>query len=329
LSAAVNESVKRVRDKFAGRRVYVAGHTGMAGSALVRALEPVSAELVVRSSTELDLRNQAATNEFFQAERPEIVLFAAGRVGGIQANVNAPAEFMYDNLAMAANAIHSAYESACERFVYLGSTCVYPRLAEQPMRESALLTSELESTNEGYAIAKIAGLKLCQMYRRQYGVLFHSVMPTNMYGPGDNYHPSRSHVLASLLRRFHDAKEERNPTVTIWGTGRPLREFLHVDDLASAVLHVAALNNPPDVINIGSGDEVSIWDLARMIADVVGFTGDILTDATHPDGTPRKLADSSLLRSTGWRPQIPLRQGLERTYQTFLEEREFGLMRSK
>ena len=234
----------------------------------MRALEPLDVELVVRSSGELDLRNQAATNEFFRTERPEIVLFAAGKVGGIQANVNSPAEFMYDNLVMAANAIHAAYEAGCERFVYLGSTCVYPRMAEQPMPESALLTGELESTNEGYAVAKIAGLKLCQMYRRQYGVLFHSLMPTNMYGPGDNYHPDHSHVLAGLLRRFHEAKVEGKPAVTIWGTGSPLREFLHVDDMASAVLHVAALDNPPDWVNVGSGEEVSILELARMIAEV-------------------------------------------------------------
>jgi GDP-L-fucose synthase len=327
LSAAVNESLKQVRDKFAGRRVYVAGHTGMAGSALLRALEPVSAELVVRTSAELDLRNQAATNEFFHAERPEIVLFAAGRVGGIQANVNSPAEFMYDNLAMAANAIHSAYEAGCARFVYLGSTCVYPRMAEQPMRESALLTGELERTNEGYAVAKIAGLKLCQMYRRQYGVLFHSLMPTNMYGPGDNYHPEHSHVLAGLLRRIHEAKVEGKPEVTIWGTGSPLREFLHVDDMASAVLHVASLDEPPDWVNVGSGEEVSILDLAKMIAGVVGFAGEIRTDTTRADGTPRKLTDRSLLQSTGWRPTISLRSGLEQTVQIFLKEHANGLLR--
>jgi GDP-L-fucose synthase len=299
----------------------------MAGSALVRSLEPVGAELVVRTSGELDLRKQAATNEFFQAERPEVVLFAAGRVGGIGANVSAPAEFMYDNLVMAANAIHAAYEAGCERFVYLGSTCVYPRMAEQPMRESALLTSELESTNEGYAIAKIAGLKLCQKYRQQYGVLFHSLMPTNMYGPGDNYHPDHSHVLGGMLRRFHEAKVEGKPSATIWGTGRPLREFLHVDDMASAVLHVATLDNPPDWVNVGSGEEVSILELAQMIAEVVGFTGEIKTDTSRPDGTPRKLTELSLLRSTGWQPQISLSEGLKRTYQTFLEEHGNGLMR--
>lgn len=323
----IDESLDRVRAKFAGRRVYVAGHKGMAGSALLRALAPLDVELVVRSSGELDLRNQAATSEFFHAKRPEIVLFAAGRVGGIQVNVSAPAEFMYDNLVMAANAIHAAYKAGCERFVFLGSTCIYPRMADQPMRESALLTGELEPTNEGYALAKIAGLKLCQTYRRQYGVLFHSLMPTNMYGPGDNYHPDHSHVLAGLLRRFHEAKVEGMPAVTIWGTGRPLREFVHVDDMAWAVLHVASLDNPPDWVNVGSGEEVSILELARMVADVVGFTGEIQTDSTRPDGIPRKLADSAHLRATGWRPRVSLHEGLRQTYEMFLRDRELGLVR--
>ena len=324
-----DETLERARARFAGRRVYVAGHKGMVGAALVRALQPLNAALILRSSLELDLRNQAATNEFFQTERPEIVLFAAGKVGGIQANASAPAEFLYDNLVMAANAIHAAYEVGCARFVFLGSTCIYPRMAPQPMAESALLSGELEPTNEGYALAKIAGLKLCQLYRRQFGVLFHSVMPTNMYGPGDNYHPDHSHALASLLRRFHEAKEEGKKTVTIWGTGSPLREFLHVEDLASAVLHVAALDDPPDWVNVGSGEEVSILELARMIAEVVGFTGQISTDPTQPDGAPRKLTDFSLLRSTGWQPKIALPEGLKQTYRTFLHECDYGLMRSR
>jgi GDP-L-fucose synthase len=293
----------------------------MVGTALMRALQPLKANLLVRASSELDLRNQSAVHAFFQCERPEVVLFAAARVGGIQANVNAPVEFLYDNLIMAANSIHAAYEAGCERFVFLGSTCVYPRMAPQPMTESSLLTGELEPTNEGYSLAKIAGLKLCQMVRRQYGALFHSVMPTNLYGPGDNYHPEHSHVLAGLLRRFHEAKEEGKPAVTIWGTGRPLREFLHVDDLASAVLHISALDNPPDWVNVGSGEEVSILELARQIADVVGFSGEIHMDPTRPDGIPRKLADSSLLRSTGWRPRITLDDGLRQSYESFLRER--------
>jgi len=309
--------------------VYVAGNRGMVGSALVRALAPWGVELITRSSAELDLRDQAATHKFFAVERPEIVLFAAGRVGGIQANASAPAAFLYDNLMMASNAIHAAYKCACKRFVFLGSTCIYPRLAPQPMVESSLLTSELEPTNEGYALAKIVGLKLCQMYRRQYGALFHSVMPTNLYGPGDNYHPDHAHVLPSLIRRFDEAQKAGHASVTIWGTGRPLREFLHVDDLADAVLHLATLDDPPDWVNAGSGEEVSILELAHLIAEVVRFKGEIRTDPSRPDGTPRKLADSTLLRSTGWRPSIALRYGLEQTYQAFLKENECGLIRAR
>ena len=324
-----SQSADQARRQFRGRRVYVAGHRGMVGAALVRALEPLGVELITRTSLELDLRNQAATDEFFRSERPEIVLFAAAKVGGIQANASAPAEFLYDNLAMATHAIHAAYERGTQRFVFLGSTCIYPRLAPQPMPESALLTGELEPTNEGYALAKIVGLKLCQMYRRQYGVLFHSLMPTNLYGPGDNYHPDHAHVLPSLIRRFHEAKEEGKPSVTIWGSGRPLRELLHVDDLAAATLHVAALADPPDWVNVGSGEEKSILELAQMIAEVVGFTGEILTDPSRPDGTPRKLADASRLRATGWEPRISLRDGIARTYADFVRERERGLLRLK
>jgi GDP-L-fucose synthase len=317
-----------VRRAILGRRVYVAGHRGMVGAALVRALEPVGAELIARSSSELDLRDQAATHEFFRAERPEIVLFAAARVGGIQANIAAPAEFLYDNLAMATHAIQAAYKAGCQRFVFLGSTCVFPRMAPQPMAETELLTGELEPTNEGYALAKIAGLKMCQFYRRQYGVLFHSLMPSNLYGPGDNYHPQRAHVVASLIRKFHEAKESGQAAVEIWGTGRAMREFLHVDDAASATLHAATLDDPPDWMNVGASEEVSILELAKMVADVVGFTGEIRTDPSKPDGTPRKAADSSLLRSTGWAPRITLNDGLRHTYEAFLREREQGVLRS-
>jgi GDP-L-fucose synthase len=317
-----------MKSAFQGRRVFVAGHRGMVGSALVRALMPLGAELVTRSSAELDLRDQAATRAFFQAERPQVVLFAAAKVGGIQANIAAPAEFLYDNIAMAASAIHAAYESSCERFVYLGSTCVYPRLASQPMVESSLLTGPLEPTNEGYALAKIAGLKLCQTYRQQYGVLFHSLMPSNLYGPGDNYHPERAHVVASLIRRFHEAKERGDDSVTIWGTGRAMREFLHVDDAAAATLHAASLAGPPDWMNVGASEEVSILELARMIAEVVGFAGQLRTDPSKPDGTPRKAADSSLLRSTGWQPRISLGEGLRQTYHTFLHDLQRGTLRS-
>jgi GDP-L-fucose synthase len=316
-------------NRFKNRRVYVAGHGGMVGTALTRALAPLNVQLVRRSSAELDLRNQQATNEFFREERPEIVIFAAARVGGIQANSANPADFLYDNLMMAANAIQAAYEWGTSRFLYLGSTCIYPRLAPQPIPESALLTGELEPTNEGYALAKIAGLKLCQFYRRQHGVLFHSLMPTNLYGPGDNYHADHSHVLPALIRRFHEAMAAGQQSVTIWGTGKALREFLHVDDLAAAVLHMATLDNPPDWINVGSGEEVSIQQLAELIAEVVGFTGEIATDTSRPDGAPRKLADISLLVSTGWRARISLREGLARTYDDFLSQTGAGLLRCK
>jgi GDP-L-fucose synthase len=327
---ANQEHAEALRQRFHGRQVFVAGHQGMVGSALLRALAPLGAVAVTRGSQELDLRNQMATAEFFRAERPEIVLFAAARVGGIQANVGAPAEFLYDNLAMTTNAIQAAYECGTERFVFVGSMCVYPRLAPQPIAESALLTGPLEPTNEGYALAKITGLKLCQYYRQQYGVLFHSLMPTNLYGPGDSYQPERAHVLPALLRRFHDAMVEGQPSVVIWGTGQARREFLHVDDLAAAVLHLAALADPPDYINVGSGEEVSILELARMIAEVVGYTGEIATDPTRLDGMPRRLADSSLVRSTGWQPRIGLRDGIARTYRAMLDEwsREIGLARA-
>ncbi|MEX0643462.1 MAG: GDP-L-fucose synthase [Pirellulales bacterium] len=325
----LKDEFEKLVARFRGRRVYIAGHRGMVGAALVRAMEPLDAQLIKRTSAELDLRNQAATAAFFASERPEIVLFAAAKVGGIQANATAPAEFLYDNLAMATHAIQSAYEFGTERFVFLGSTCIYPRLAPQPMPESALMTSELEPTNEGYALAKIVGLKLCQMYRRQYGVLFHSLMPTNLYGPGDNYHPDHAHVLPALIRRIHQTQEEGQPTVTIWGSGRPLRELLHVDDLAAATLHVAALEDPPDWLNVGSGDELSILELAKMVADIAGYQGEIVVDSSRPDGTPRKLADASRLRATGWQPKIPLREGIERTYQDFVRERERGLLRVK
>jgi GDP-L-fucose synthase len=318
----------QVRRALGGRRVYVAGHRGMVGSALVRALASLEVELISRSSSELDLRDQAATDEFFRQVRPQIVLFAAARVGGIQANIDAPAEFLYDNLAMAANAIQAAHRCGCERFVFLGSMCVYPRLAPQPMAESALLTGALEPTNEGYALAKIAGLKMCQYYRQQYGVLFHSLMPSNLYGPGDNYQARRAHVVASLIRRFHEAKEASLREVVIWGTGRAVREFVHVDDAAAATLHVAAMDDPPDWVNVGGGEEVSILELARMVAEATGFRGEIHTDPDKPDGMPRKAADAALLRSTGWQPRITLRDGLRQTYQAYLREREAGLLRT-
>jgi len=291
----------------------------MVGSAVVRHLQNQGhVDILTASRAELDLCRQDQTEAFFSAEKPEVVIFAAARVGGILANSTRPADFLYENLAMASNAIHAAYRSGTNRFLFLGSTCIYPRNAPQPIQESALLTSELEMTNEAYAVAKIAGLKMCQHYRSQHGVIYHSIMPTNLYGPGDNYHSQHSHVLPALIRRFHEAKAAGDPVVSIWGTGTPLREFLHVDDLASGILHVLSLSDPPDVVNIGSGEEVSILQLAKMVADVVGYQGEITTDPTKPDGTPRKLADSSMLRSSGWRPGIALLDGIASAYSDFL-----------
>lgn len=310
-------------------RIYVAGHRGMVGAAVVRNLQAGGFQnLLLKTRSELDLTCQADVHRFFEAERPDVVVFAAAKVGGIHANNSYPAEFIYQNLMMATNAIHAAWQAGTSRFLFLGSTCIYPRLAPQPIAESSLLTSELEPTNEAYAIAKIAGLKLCQFYRRQYGVTFHSAMPTNLYGPGDNYHPENSHVLPALIRRFHEAKESSAPSVTIWGTGKPLREFLHVDDLAAGVRHLLEIDDPPDLLNIGSGQEVSILQLAQQVAATVGYTGEIKADPTRPDGTPRKLSDISGIKATGWQPSIPLQDGLKSAYQSFLAELESGHVRS-
>ena len=301
----------------------------MVGSALVRKLEGLGCrQIVVRSSNELDLKDQAATHEFFRLEKPEVVLFAAAKVGGIHANDTYPAEFMYDNLAMAANAIEGARQSGVERFLFLGSTCIYPRMAPQPIPEDSLLASPLEPTNEAYALAKIAGLKLCQYYRRQYGLLYHSAMPTNLYGPGDNYHPENSHVLPGLLRRFHEACQGGQEEVTIWGTGKPLREFLHVDDLADACCFLASHPDPPDWVNVGSGEETSIQGLAESIAQTVGFQGAIRNDLSKPDGTPRKLCDTAVIQSLGWKARVDLAAGLDSTYRDFLAETENQLLRS-
>ena len=302
------------------QRIYIAGHRGMVGSALVRELQRNGFQnLVFRSRKDLNLTDQSHVNQFFASERPDIVVFAAAKVGGIHANNTYPAEFIYDNLMMASNAIHAAHQYGTSRFLFLGSTCIYPRMAPQPIAETSLLTSELEPTNEAYAIAKIAGLKLCQFYRRQYGKLFHSAMPTNLYGPGDNYHPENSHVLPALIRRFHEAKLANADSVTIWGTGFPMREFLHVEDLAAGICHLLTLDDPPDLVNIGSGQEISILNLARLVAQTVGFSGAIETDPTKPDGTPRKLSDISRIVSTGWSPKIELSEGLKSAYAAFLE----------
>ncbi len=304
------------------KKIYVAGHRGMVGSALVRALANEACQIVTRTRTELDLKEQSSVRDFYKTEHPDVVIFAAAKVGGIHANNTYPAEFIYDNLAMAANAIHEAYKSGVGQFLFLGSTCIYPREAPQPMPESCLLTGPLESTNEAYAIAKIAGLKLCQHYRTQYGVKFHSAMPTNLYGPGDNYHPENSHVMPALIRRFHEAKLAGDPDVTIWGTGKPRREFLHVDDLAQGLLHLLKLDEPPNLANVGTGSDVTILELAQMVAATVGYQGEIKHDLSKPDGTPVKRTDISLIESTGWSPKIGLADGLKMTYECFLNELE-------
>ncbi len=309
--------------------IFVAGHRGMVGSAVVRLLRSRGYErLVVADRSQLDLTCQNSADQFFARHRPDVVVFAAAKVGGIHANNTYPADFIYQNLMMAANSVHAAYKAQTKRFLFLGSTCIYPRLAPQPIRETALLTSELEPTNEAYALAKIAGLKLCQFYRRQYGVLFHSAMPTNLYGPGDNYHPENSHVLPALIRRFHEARENGLPSVRIWGTGTPLREFLHVDDLAGGILHLLKTEDPPDLVNIGSGQEVSILELAGLVSRVVGYEGTIETDPSKPDGTPRKLSDIGLIRSLGWSPQISLADGLRSAYAEFLKEVQHQTLRA-
>ncbi|MBM3856640.1 MAG: GDP-L-fucose synthase [Verrucomicrobia bacterium] len=300
-------------------KIYIAGHRGMVGSALVRALQAHGFQnLIFKTHRELDLCEQGAVRNFFEKEKPDIVIVAAARVGGIHANATYPAEFIHENLASAHNVIHEAYRHGVKRLLFLGSSCIYPREAPQPMKEECLLTSPLESTNEAYAIAKIAALKLCQFYRQQYAVLFHSAMPTNLYGPGDNYHPENSHVLPALLRRFHEAVEAKAPSVTLWGTGKSRREFLHVDDLASALLTVLEMENPPDWINAGSGSDVTIRELAELIAKITGFQGELIWDTTRPDGTPRKLMDSGKLLATGWRPQFDLESGIKHAYQDFL-----------
>ena len=310
-------------------KIYVAGHKGMVGGTIVRHLVSLGYEnIITRERSELDLGNQAETRSFFADSKPDIVIMAAAKVGGIHANNTYPATFLYENLAVATNTIDSAFRAGTERFLFLGSSCIYPKLAPQPLRETSLLTSELEPTNEPYAIAKIAGLKLCEYYRKQYDVLFHSLMPTNLYGRGDNYHPENSHLLPALIRRFHEAKLANKESVTIWGTGTPRRELMNVDDLAEAIVHVLNLDNPPDLINAGTGIDHSIMEIAEIVKRTVGFTGEIGTDPTKPDGTPRKLLDVSLLRSQGWSSRIPFEKGIADTYESYLLERNSGEMRS-
>jgi GDP-L-fucose synthase len=309
-------------------RIFVAGHRGLAGSAIVRKLQLEEHEnLLLRTRQELDLLDQAAVHRFFREERPEYVFFAAAKVGGIVANNSFQADFLYENLVMATNVIHAAAESNVEKLLFLGSSCIYPKFAEQPIREDSLLTGALEPTNEGYAIAKIAGLKLCEKYQQQYGRRFISAMPTNLYGPGDNYHPQNSHVIPALIRRFHEAKAGAAPEVVIWGSGTAMREFLYVDDMAAASVYVmqldplsyAAITEPMHShINVGTGTDTTIAELARLVGKTVGYGGDIVFDTSKPDGTPRKLLDVSKLNALGWSARMPLDVGLQHAYRAFL-----------
>lgn len=301
-------------------RIYVAGHRGLVGGAVVRALERQGyRNRVVRTHQELDLTQQAAVSDFFQRERPDAVVMAAARVGGIHANNTRPAEFIRDNLLIQDNVIDAAYRAGVTKFVFLGSSCIYPRLAPQPIKEDYLLTGALESTNEWYAIAKIAGIKMCQAYRRQYGFNAISLMPTNLYGPGDNFDLQNSHVLPALIRRFHEATLRDDPSISIWGTGTPRREFLHVDDMAAAVVYLLETYDEEAIVNLGWGEDVTIAELAGLVAGVAGFKGELLFDASKPDGTPRKLLDTTRLSSLGWKPKITLQAGIEQTYAWFIE----------
>lgn len=309
--------------------IYVAGHRGMVGSAITRQLQARGQRVITRSHNELDLTDQAAVRSFMQHERPQVIIFAAAKVGGIHANNTYPAEFIYQNLMMECNVIHEAFAAGITRLLFLGSSCIYPRDAEQPMAESALMSGPLEPTNEPYAIAKIAGIKLCESYNRQYGTDFRSVMPTNLYGPGDNFHPDNSHVLPALIRRFHEAVDQGRDEVVIWGTGTPRREFLHVDDMARACLFVMdleqetyAANTQPmqSHINVGYGEDISIADLAHMVAEITGFKGQIRFDTSKPDGTSRKLMNVERLNQMGWHPRISLRKGIEQTYTWFISQ---------
>jgi nucleoside-diphosphate-sugar epimerase len=317
-------------------KIYVAGHRGMVGGAITRRLEArkeagEALEIVTRTHAELNLTDQTAVRAFFESEKPDLVILAAAKVGGIHANNTYPAEFIYENLMIECNVIHQAYAAGVERLLQLGSSCIYPKAAPQPMKEDALLTGTLEPTNEPYAIAKIAGIKLCESYNRQYGVDYRSVMPTNLYGPGDNFHPENSHVLPALIRRFHEAARDGVEKVIIWGSGKPRREFLHVDDMAEASLFV--LDLPKDIydantepmlshINVGCGTDISIFDLAEMVAKITGFKGRIATDPSKPDGTMRKLMDVSRLANMGWKASIDLQDGIAETYDWFLENHD-------
>ncbi len=301
-------------------KIYIAGHRGMVGSAILRNLQSRGySNFVLRTHSELDLTEQSAVREFFEAERPDYVFLAAAKVGGIMANSTYPADFFYQNMAIQCNVIHSAYLTGVKKLMFLGSSCIYPRLAQQPIVEESLLTGLLEPTNEAYAIAKISGIKMCDYYRKQYGCDFISVMPTNLYGTGDNYDLNSSHVLPALIRKFHEAKVSGAKEVVLWGSGTPLREFLHADDMADATIFTMLNHSDYGHLNVGSQSEISIAELAALTAKVVGFSGDIVWDSEKPDGTPRKLMDSSKLYSMGWSPTISLEEGMARTYKEFLK----------
>ena len=313
------------------KRIYVAGHRGLVGSAIVRTLQRQGyTNIITRTHAELELADQAQVRAFFESEKIDEVYLAAARVGGIHANNTYPAEFIYDNMMVQANVVHEAWRNGVQKLLFLGSSCIYPRLAEQPIKEEYLMSGSLEPTNEPYAMAKIAGIKLCESYNRQYGTDYRSVMPTNLYGPGDNYHPENSHVIPALIRRFHEAKASRAENVVIWGSGTPRREFLYVDDMAEACLHIMDLDRAvyeshtspmQSHINVGCGEDVAIRELAGVIKEVVGYQGRIDFDTSKPDGTPRKLLDVSKIRELGWQARVQLKEGLERTYAAYLESR--------
>ncbi|MFZ1529826.1 MAG: GDP-L-fucose synthase [Ferruginibacter sp.] len=302
-------------------KIYIAGHRGLVGSAIIRTLEQKGyTNLVYLPSKELDLRNQAAVNDFFAAEKPDYVFLSAGKVGGIVANNTYRADFLYDNLMIAANIMHAAFANKVTKLLYLGSSCIYPKMAPQPIKEECLLTGELEQTNEPYALSKIAGIKLAQAYKDQYGANFISLMPTNMYGLNDNYHPEHSHVLPALIRRFHEAKKEDKPDVVIWGTGAPRREFLYADDLGEACVFIMNEYNGREILNVGCGDDVSIKELAELVKEVTGYQGNLVFDTSRPDGTPRKLLDVSRIHALGWKHTIGLKEGITRAYNDFLSK---------
>ncbi|MBX9740182.1 MAG: GDP-L-fucose synthase [Beijerinckiaceae bacterium] len=310
-----------------GRRIFVAGHRGMVGSALVRRLAREGCEALTTGERRLDLTRQAETEEYLAGLKPDAIILAAARVGGILANSTHPATFLYDNLAIEMNVVEAARRAGVERLLMLGSSCIYPKLAPQPITEDALLTGPLEPTNEWYAIAKIAGLKLAQSYRRQYGLRYISAMPTNLYGPGDNFDLQSSHVMPALLRKAHEAKRDGAKSITVWGTGTPRREFLHVDDCADALVHLLKNYDGDEHVNVGSGEDIPIIDLVRLVCDIVGFGGEIILDASKPDGTPRKLMSGDRLRAMGWAPSIALRDGIAATYEWFLKQEQASATR--